>query len=29
VGWYLVAMSVVALVALLMIKESKDMEFEA
>lgn len=29
VGWYLVAMSVVAFVALLMIKESKDMEFEA
>jgi MFS family permease len=29
VGWYLLAMSVVALVALLLIKESKDMEFEA
>ena len=29
VGWYLVAMSVVAFVALLMIKESKDMEFAA
>jgi MFS family permease len=29
VGWYLVAMSVLALVALLMIKESKDMEFAA
>lgn len=29
VGWYLVAMSVVAFVALFMIKESKDMEFAA
>lgn len=29
VGWYLVAMSVVAFVALLMIKESKDMELAA
>lgn len=29
VGWYLVAMSAVAFVALLMIKESKDMEFAA
>lgn len=28
VGWYLLAMSVVALVALLLIKESKDMQFE-
>ena len=29
VGWYLVAMSVLAVVALLLIKESKDMEFDA
>lgn len=29
VGWYLVAMSVLAFVALLLIKESKDMEFDA
>ena len=28
VGWYLLAMSVVAFVALLLIKESKDMQFE-
>ena len=28
VGWYLVAMSVLAVVALLLIKESKDMEFD-
>ena len=29
VGWYLLAMSAVALVALLLIQESKDMEFDA
>ncbi len=29
VGWYLVAMSVVALVALLLVKEGKDVSFEA
>lgn len=29
VGWYLLAMSLVVLVALLLIKESKDMQFEA
>ena len=28
-GWYLGGMSVLALVALLLIKESKDMDYEA